>query len=336
LEEAEVKVIEIPIRTQFATPEGEYDIDLSINGKQLTKGERIRGKKKTVGTDWGKSATSSVALTALLLPLGGVGGFRISNNLKGKLVVSGKADKIDQTPFKIKAESVFGGKELKDYQKVYEWLTNSIDLLKEQKTRVLFARILQPWINELFQEKGIIRSKPELELISRYVAFQILSLIPGLATTIAYKVTRAIKQGIHTTEELQPNISSINNVALKLWVDSISEDKKLFLLALSAAICWRSFKPQIGEDILDLAKGIIKFWEEDGSQKTVFKTLVSPIIMDGIRVAPTLYPNPEERMNLYTDISEVYKSLSPEEEYARFIQNSVSTMIEKVIKEEQK
>lgn len=339
LESAEVKIVEIPIRTQFETPEGEYEVALSISGKQLAKGERIRGGKKKVGTDWGKSGATSAVISAILLPvLGGVAVYQVSNTLKGKLRVIGRADIVDQSPLETKEQTVFGEQEIKYYKTAYEWFTNSSKILKQPKANVLFAGTIRPWIEELLQEKGVKPSKVELELISRFIAIQSLSIIPGLATTLALNVEEAIKQGICKIEDLQPNISSLNEIALKLWADNLSKDRKLMLLAMSAGLAWHSvysriFKKKV--NILEQAKGIAKNWKEEGSKEWVIQNVLWPIIFDGVRAAPSIFPDKEERMEFYNSLLKAFKSYHPnEKEYSQELLKMTVGLIEKVIDEE--
>lgn len=325
LEGAEVRSIGIPIKTTMETPEGEYEITLEVSGKELASGKRVRGKKKAVGTDLGKSAALSVGLSAVLLPiLGGVAIQTVSSDFKGKLKISGRSERVDNFPLEKQEQTLFGTDDVRCYEIAYSWLEKSSEILRKPGTWMLLSETVRQWIMDLFQEKHTKLCNEEIEWMSRYVAYQSFSVIPLLTTTIAFEVGIKMKQGMLTPQDLRSDVTTIFDSAIKPWAGRVSKDQKLLFLALSAATAWHVIQKRMSKkevNIVEIGKQISHTWQEgqkgselEGSPEWAMQRIQWPLIFDGVRVSPTLFPEKKERVEHLNSILKVFKAYVPEKE----------------------
>jgi hypothetical protein len=320
LKGAEVKAITIPIRTTLETPEGEYDLKMEVKGKLLGRGERIRGKKeKTIGRSLGKSAALSAGVSAILLPIvGGFALYSVSNTLKGKFIVNGRAEKAVLSPLKTREKIIFGKEDMEAYETAFSWLQATVEMLKKPEAMVFFAGSIEHWTRDLFQDEEVKLSSIEAKWIARYLAIQILSLVPTLIQTIAFQVGNKIKQGALKSKNLKQEMTSLFKNAIRPWTENLSEDQRIKFLALGAAMASYSIQSRMFNkkiDIIEYAKQIEYIWKEgyekqtsEGDLQLAMLEFEWPIILDAVRCAPTLFPDREERLQNLDAILKVFES----------------------------
>jgi len=241
----EVEKIEIPIQTSPNTPEGQYEVQITIKGKGGEGGNRVRGKKE--GKQWGKAAAksvaSSVALSAVGLLFGGVGVrvYAPSDNLKTSFVVRDPAVAVTDSPLQVMREKLWDEKYAKIYVSLSGWISKCLaDWRSNEKLKNQVATFFIPKLCKLFETKQIEMSEEELLWLGRLLAFATFNL--GLVsiqnlTTIPMKQANALYEGKEVPETpVWQDVLDFEKDIMQPWLSGMTDNQFYKRLAIIGAI----------------------------------------------------------------------------------------------------
>jgi hypothetical protein len=304
LDNGEAERILIPIVTSSSTPEGEYEVEILIEGSGGRGGKRIREKRD--GKNWGKavarSVAESVAISAVGLLFGGVGVrvYTPSNRLKTSISVKGKPCNPANIPIEVIREKLWYKSDYAIYQLLAKWARENLQKwgsnyeLKNQVVTVFCSKL-----SSAFEDIGYNLSNEEVLWLGGLTAFLYFNwdiVNTQKLCLIALKNARDLSvRGECPKEGLLLEKLSFEGDVIKRWLDNLQDKDflKVFSFFMSMFFAGAHDKASDSSFVKEGAQRIFDEFAGKSQKQKVMMFMVPIFLAYAIRESNSIFPKSE-------------------------------------------